>query len=387
MSRTARGGAPSVPGFARDATMLRDPAEVVALAGGLPHPTAHRLAHRTRGPWWEVLGELGVVLLVSREYEHLVLALSADGGEPSISYLLLPHPSGIAVDRSSGAVHVAATRNPNQVYTLRVGEHEGRAMLLPSQVSFHPGRLYLHDLAMIGGRLHGNAVGQNAVVSLGPDGTWQREWWPRCIEHDAGAHFERNYLQLNSIAAGDDLASSFFSASTDRIGTRRPGHLNFEVDGRGVIFSGRTREVVARGLTRPHSARLVDGVIWVDNSGYGEVGRIDGDGFRAVTRLRGWTRGLCRLDRIIFVGTSRVLPRFRHYAPGVTEAECGIHAIDAVTGEVRASLVWPQGNQIFAVDWIDARQPAPTLPFEVGGGGAARRRSVFYSFNWSPRRY
>ena len=46
---------------------------------------------------------------------------------------------------------------------------------------------------------------------------------------------------------------------------RRPGHLNFPVDGRGVIFSGRTRDVVATGLTRPHSARLHEGTITVED--------------------------------------------------------------------------------------------------------------------------
>ena len=76
-------------------------------------------------------------------------------------------------------------------------------------------------------------------------------------------------------------------ASADIISARRPGHKNFPVDRRGVIFSGATREPVARGLTRPHSARLHRDQIWVDNSGYGEVGLIEGEKFRAVSRLPG----------------------------------------------------------------------------------------------------
>src|SRR5439155_7446833 len=105
-------------------------------------------------------------------------------------------------------------------------------------------------------------------------------WWPRCIETADGPDFGRNYLQLNSIAAGPDLAGSFFSASTDQPSARRPGHRNFAVDRRGVIFAGATREAVVRGLTRPHSARLQGGRVWVDNSGYGELGVVEAGRFR-----------------------------------------------------------------------------------------------------------
>ena len=50
--------------------------------------------------------------------EHLLLALGAENGRPVASYMPMPHPSGLAVDRERGVVHVASTRNPNQVYDL-----------------------------------------------------------------------------------------------------------------------------------------------------------------------------------------------------------------------------------------------------------------------------
>ena len=83
-----------------------------------------------------------------------------------------------------------------------------------------------------------------------------------------------------------------------------PGHRNFAVDGRGVVFSGATRAVVGRGLTRPHSARIHDGRLWVDNSGYGEVGVIEDGRFAAVARLPGWTRGLAAAGGRLWVATS-----------------------------------------------------------------------------------
>ena len=64
-----------------------------------------------------------------------------------------------------------------------------------------------------------------------------------------------NYIQLNSIAAGRTVEESFFSASADAITPRRPGHRDYPVDGRGVVFSGATREpIVASGNRDPGHA-------------------------------------------------------------------------------------------------------------------------------------
>jgi uncharacterized protein (TIGR03032 family) len=384
--------------WARHAAEWRDPAQVAGSWREAAETDPGLLRAAARGAWWELLAGLKITLLVTREYEHLVMAARADA-RPELSYFRLPHPSGLAVDRARGLVHVASTRNPNVIYDLspvdgllpplamETGLVEDRP-LVPVASRFYPGSLYLHDLAYIGPDLHANAVGQNAVVRLDEAGGYRRVWWPRCIETDDGPVFARNHLQLNSIAAGADPAGSYYSASSDRISARRPGHGNFPVDGRGVVFSGATREPIARGLTRPHSARLRGRDVWVDNSGYGEVGIVADGRFQTVVRLPGWTRGLCFCEDVAFVGTSRVIPRFRQYAPGldVNQSVCGVHAVDARSGRVLGSLRWPSGNQIFAVDWLPARQSGG-FPFRATGSRAtARPRRIFYAFVTEGRR-
>lgn len=352
------------------------------------------LRSRVRGKFWETLERLQITLLVTREYEHLLMAMSARKGVRTSSYIRLPHPSGLVADRDNGRVHVACTRNPNQIFDLEPVTSvlprldmpppsvEG-SPLMPARSRFLAGSTYIHDLALIGKDLYANAVGHNAVVKIDRDGRAQYAWWPRSIEDKRGRPlFSRNHLQLNSIAAGKSLSESFFSASTDRVSARRPGQRHFLVDKRGVIFSGKTREPIAGGLTRPHSARLHRNEIWVDNSGYGELGRITGGRFEPIFRLRGWTRGLCFVKDVAFVGTSRVIPRFRQYAPGldVEKSECGVSAIDMKSGTVLGSLIWPYGNQIFALDWLPAKLTTG-FPFQVGRKrAAARERSLFYSF-------
>jgi len=338
------------------------------------------LRHRTAGGWWDVLASTRSTLLVTREYEHLVLALSVGPQGAEISYFCVPHPSGLAWDSRTKTVYIAATRNPNQVLIFRPlsqllprsdiasrSETQCEGILFPSGSTFYPGSLYLHDLAVLGDQLYGAATGHNAVVALKGDGSFDYSWWPRSIETSSGPRFDRNYLQCNSIAAGKTLRDSFFSASCEHPGRRCPGHRNFTVDGRGVLFSGRNREAIVRGLTRPHSARLHLEQLWVDNSGYGEIGYANQGRLQAVARLPGWTRGLCFHEHIAFVGVSRVLPRFHHYAPGleVKRTQCGVFAVDIHNGRILGSITWPAGNQIFSVELI-SQEPALRFPFQKG---------------------
>jgi uncharacterized protein (TIGR03032 family) len=386
--------------WARHAGEFRDPRQVVSQWEGAGRAGSALLRARASGKWWETLSRLGITLLVTREYEHLVMALGAGRGGPRTSYLRLPHPSGIAADRRTGAVWIASTRLPNQVYELRpaagliprsdrAGEAPAGNPLVPVSSRFLPGSLYLHDLALIGGGLYGTATGMNAVVRLDGSGPVRPLWWPRAVERGGKPDFTRNHLQLNSIAAGRTLRDSFYSASADAVTPRKPGDPDYQVDGRGVVFSGATRRPIASGLTRPHSARLSGGAVWVDNSGYGEVG-IAGEGvFRPVAGLPGWTRGLCFCRGVAFVGTSLVLPRFTRYAPGLagTRSVCGVHAVDASSGRLLGSLVWPGGNQVFGLDWMDSRV-SEGFPFTGGPVRAAderRMQGLFYAFKTKDR--
>ncbi len=379
--------------WAKHAAEWREPAQIVSHWRAADRVDPALLQSKADGKWWDVLAEKGITLLVSREYEHLVMAMYADENGPALSYMPLPHPSGLTADRSKGTLYVASTRNPNQVYELvpatgimrrfdRKSETAEGRPLLPRSSLFYPGCLYIHDLALISDTLYANAVGQNAVIRLNSNGSYEQVWWPKCIETEAGPAFDRNYLQLNSIASGRSIETSFFTASTDRMSARRPGHRNFPVDGRGVLFSGATGEPVVRGLTRPHSARVNDGSIWLDNSGYGEIGIVDGERFVSIARLQGWTRGLCFCGRIAFVGISRVIPQYRQYAPGLdlNQCVCGLRAIDTTTGEDLGGLTWPFGNQVFSIDWVP-RSVSRGFPSSTNGRRARlREESLFYSF-------
>lgn len=374
----------------------RDPSQVIGFVGTAPalHPDA--LEAIVAGPFWDLLAAAGMSLLVSREYEHLLVHLSAPQCRPRTTFLQVPHPSGLAFDVNRSTVHVACTRNPNQVLDLAPvsgyldrtdspAPAQPHGTLLPTRSRYYPGSLYLHDLALIGGELYGNAVAHNAVVRLPDTGGFERAWWPRSVESATGPDFTANHVQLNSIAAAPSLAQSWFTASGSAPGHRRPGDPAYPVDGLGVAFDGRTRSARVRGLTRPHSARLHDGALWLDNSGYGELRRVadpsaPGDlEADVVATLPGWTRGLALIGDLAFVGTSRVIPRFAQYAPGldVATSTCGIQVVDTRSGVPMASLTWPAGNQIFAIEVLPASFAAG-LPGGLAGGHPQPAGPDFY---------
>lgn len=369
----------------------RAPADMIAGWEDAPPVDPRLFQYAIQGDFWDILAETGQTLLVSREYEHLVLALRAGrDGHGVVSYLRLPHPSGIAVDADAGRVYIASTRNPNRVMALEPASgmrSRGDTLavdlsdrpLIPVALRYYPGCLYLHDLALIGGRLHGNAVGENAVVVFEP--RLRRIWWPRCVDRPDGPITGLNHLQLNSIAAGPTLEASYFTASADVVTEVRPGDPAFPMDRRGVVFSGATREPIVRGLTRPHSARLHGEQLWVDNSGYGEVGVVSGGVFEVVARLRGWTRGLCFHERLAFVGLSRVLPRFQAYAPGLAGKDnvCGVAVIDINSGRELGALIWPWGNQIFALERVPAEWSGG-FPFRCDRVPGEAEKALFYAY-------
>src|ERR1700755_116424 len=94
------------------AARWRDPADALAVWDGAGQDDAV-LTYRASGEWWEVIDRLKITVLLTREYEHLMMAASVFDGRPRLTYLPLPHPSGLAVNREAQRVVVASTRNPN----------------------------------------------------------------------------------------------------------------------------------------------------------------------------------------------------------------------------------------------------------------------------------
>lgn len=117
----------------------------------------------------------------------------------------------------------------------------------------------------------------------------------------------------------------------------------------GVILDVASGEVVSAGLSMPHSPRLYNGVLWVLESGTGELQRVDiSSGVReTVACLPGYIRGLAFYDRYAFIGLSLI--REKHYFGGLAiegrcpKLKCAVIVFDIVSGEELGFIEFTKG--------------------------------------------
>ena len=112
----------------------------------------------------------------------------------------------------------------------------------------------------------------------------------------------------------------------------------------GIVIDVDTGEIVASGLSMPHSPRLHDGRLWLLNSGSGEFGFVDRDAgrFEPVAFCPGYARGLAFAGNHAVVGLSlqRESRTFRGLAledelgRRDVEARCGLAVFDLATGDM-----------------------------------------------------
>lgn len=112
----------------------------------------------------------------------------------------------------------------------------------------------------------------------------------------------------------------------------------------GVVIDVTSGEIVASGLSMPHSPRLYGGRLWVLNSGAGEFGTIDpaSGTFTPVCFCPGYARGLAFIGRHAVIGLSR--PRRNKTFEGLAldgrlaakdaVARCGLLIVNIDTGTV-----------------------------------------------------
>ncbi len=216
--------------LAAHSELWRDPAQTLEpwdAAGGRPAACCASASRRLVGG----ARAAGATLLVSREYEHLLIALSVADGRPRVSYMPLPHPSGIAFDARRGVVHVASTRNPNQLSSWRRSTGRGAGRPIAGRRRRPPAGAGRSRFARARPTSTTSRSSAAAARQLGrPERDRARSATTAAERRLVAARdrarrrpaFERNWIQLNSIAAGKTLPPPSFRPPP-RLSARRPG--------------------------------------------------------------------------------------------------------------------------------------------------------------------
>ncbi len=131
----------------------------------------------------------------------------------------------------------------------------------------------------------------------------------------------------------------------------------------GILMDVPSGEIIARGLSMPHSPRFYNGQLWVLNSGEGGIGIVDPatGKYEQVAELPGFTRGLSFYGRYAFIGLSQV--RESAIFSGIRIAErpeeerwSGVAVVDITTGQTVAWLRFEDAVQeVFAVGILPGR--------------------------------
>lgn len=250
-------------------------------------------------------------LVLSEEYFRKAMGLHASGND--LHLLSESHVVQLTASQSSGSL----------------GKTFTSTNLLPI------GDVNAHDLAVTDdGQVIFVNTRFNCLATVSQQGGYQPIWSPPFLNGPQSG----DRCHLNGLAL-ENGSSAYVTgmARTCRVdGWRR--HRNTG----GFVIEVQSNRVICSGLSMPHSPRIHNGVLWVCNSGTGELGVIDRDSesFVPLAFCPGFIRGLAFHDRFAFVGLSRPrharfdgLPLHDTLNDRRLEPWTGIQVIDTLTGQ------------------------------------------------------
>ncbi len=215
-------------------------------------------------------------------------------------------------------------------------QQDGHDRLYVPQVGNTTGDCDIHDMAVdADGRLVFVNTLFGCLATLSDTHSFKPLWRPPFISKLAA----EDRCHLNGLAMKGGRAAYVTAVSQSDVVDGWRDHRS----GGGVLIDVQRNEIVARGLSMPHSPRWYQGKLWLCNSGTGEFGHIELDSGRFVplTFCAGYMRGLSFHGDFALVGTSR--PRHNKTFSGLpldealksrqAEARCGVQVIDLRSGD------------------------------------------------------
>ena len=283
-----------------------------------------------------VLRELGASLVITTYQANKLLVARAMGrGGEGLSMLVrtFDRPMGLAVHGDRLAL---GTRD--QVWQFRnaadiaprvepVGAHDACFVPLTSHVT---GDICVHELAWAGDELWAVNTRFSCLCTLDPDYSFVPRWRPPFVSELVAE--DRCHLNGLAVVDGQPTYVTALGESDAANGWRANKPRG------GCLMKVSSGEVVARGLSMPHSPRFRDGRLWLLESGTGQLLMIDpvtGQRDR-VAQVPGFARGLALCGRYAFVGLSKI--RATSAMDGVPLAarrdklKCGVAVVDLGSG-------------------------------------------------------
>ena len=332
----------------------RPPSQVATDTVTVAAPTAVAFHYTQTESFVALLQQLGASLVVSTYQANKLLVARAAQAGLSMLVRTFDRPMGLAVDAQRLTI---GTRN--QIWFLRnapdiaprvepAGQHD--ACFLPRSCHV-TGDIGVHELAWAGEDLWVVNTRFSCLCTLQPDYSFVPRWRPPFIT--ALAAEDRCHLNGLAIVDGRPQYATALG-ETDIAGGWRANKPHG-----GCLFDVPSGEIVARGLSMPHSPRWHEGRLWLLESGTGRLVRVDRatGRWQTVAEMPGFARGLALCGPYAFVGLSKI--RKTSAMDGVPLAErreqlkCGVAVVDLRSGQVIAFLEFQTAvEEIFDVQLL-----------------------------------
>jgi uncharacterized protein (TIGR03032 family) len=322
-------------------------------------PKALRAVHTPNFP--ALLRRLGASLLVTTYQAGKLVMVRDEGGQLNTHYRSFQAPMGLALHRDRLAIGttiqvweyvdvpaVTAKLDPP-------GRHD--ACFLPRSCHV-TGNIQVHELAWgTGEELWAVNTRFSCLCTLDRSASFTPRWRPPFVR--ALEPTDRCHLNGLGMVEGRPRYITALGETDAPAGWRENKAKG------GIVMDVQSGEVLARGLSMPHSPRWHAGRLWVCESGNGTLGYIDpqSGNYQAVAATPGFTRGLDFAGDLAFVGLSQVresavfsgIPITQRLSP--EERTCGVCVIDLARGEPVALLRFEEGVQeVFAVQVLPGRR-------------------------------
>lgn len=305
-----------------------------------------------------LLEGLGGSLAVTTYQSGRLILLRAQDGRINTHFRAFEVPMGLARRGRELALGTAREvrffRDVPQAAAMTGGDALADACYLPAG-SHVTGDVRMHEMAWLPDGLWFANTRFSCLARLAPGCSFEPVWRPPFVS----ALAPEDRCHLNGLAS-DGQAVRYVTVLGRSDAAR--GWREHKADG-GALLDVATGEVVAQGLSMPHSPRLHDGRLWLLESGRGTLACVDPRDGRAQTvcELPGFTRGLAFAGPYAFVGLSQVRESVFEGIPlarRVAERACGVWVVDLRRGQVVALLRFEgQVQELFDVQWLPHRRP------------------------------
>lgn len=295
-----------------------------------------------RFPEWLAAKQLSLGITTYQGNRLLLVGLKPDQ-RLSVFQRVFPRCMGLHVVESNEepAAQTLWMTSQCQVWRFENMVEAGRLLnefdrsFIPQQV-FYTGDVDAHDIAVDStGRVLFISTLLSCVATLSNRYSLEPVWNPPFISRLAA----EDRCHLNGLALENGQPKYVTAcAQTDSFDGWRD-----QRDSGGCVIDYESGEIVAAGLSMPHSPRVHQDKLWALNSGHGEFGYVDRTtgGFETVAQCCGYARGLSLCDDWAVVGTSmprheptfRGLPLEQKLAKQGTPARCGLQVISLARGE------------------------------------------------------